>query len=359
MDDMSKYQDGVGWRHEVKHSMLRRMKEHDYLSRSIYMITLVVEGRRSILGNLKWSASDASDAMVEPSNLGKEVERCWYDIPHFYPEVQILDFQLMPDHFHGLLFVKKNMDVHLGQIINGFKVGCNRAYRVLFLEAVPQDTQPAMPQDTQAALPKHPLKGMLFETSYQDSVLKGKGQLDNMFRYIHANPRRLAIKRMNPDYFKVVTQLRIGDATFAAIGNKWLLERPVRMQVRCHNNTTEENLSLIEKQKEYFLTRARKGGVIISPCISPGEKEIARAVLEASLPLVVILENGFPPMYKPPGRYFTACAEGLLLMLAPWPYHMEKRTITRQQCLELNAMAKWLSTEQWTQELENEIANGS
>ena len=37
---------------------------------------------------------------------------------------------------------------------------------------------------------------------------------------------------------------------FAAIGNHWLLEHPMRMQVRCHNNTTEANLKLIAKQKE-------------------------------------------------------------------------------------------------------------
>ena len=84
---------------------------------------------------------------------------------------------------------------------------------------------------------------------------------------------------------------------------------------------------------------------MVSPCISAGEKEIARAVLDANLPLIVILENGFPPMYKPSGKYFEACASGLLLMLAPWQYHMEKRTITRTQCLEFNEMARLLSTE--------------
>lgn len=142
---------------------------------------------------------------------------------------------------------------------------------------------------------------------------------------------------------------------FAAIGNRWLLDRPIRMQVRCHNNSTPENLKLIAHQKEYFLRRGRQGGVVVSPCISAGEKEIARAALEAGVPLVVILENGFPPLYKPPGRYFEACAEGRLLMLAPWPYHMEKHPLTRQQCLQLNAMAHELSTEPWDRQKEEEL----
>ena len=65
---------------------------------------------------------------------------------------------------------------------------------------------------------------------------------------------------------------------------------------------------------------------------------------EAELPLVVLLENGFPPLYKPPKRYFEACAQGRLLMLAPWPYHSQKRVITREQCLALNGFAARLAS---------------
>lgn len=44
--------------------------------------------------------------------------------------------------------------------------------------------------------------------------------------------------------------------------------------------------------------------------------------------------------YKPCGESFDACSEGLLLQISPWDYHMEKKTITREQCLELNEMAE-------------------
>jgi len=79
---------------------------------------------------------------------------------------------------------------------------------------------------------------------------------------------------------------------------------------------------------------------LVSPCISPGEKEIAKAALEAGRPLIVLLENGFAPLYKPAGRYFEACVSGRLLMVAPFPYHRQKRTITREQCLTLNVWAR-------------------
>ena len=376
-DNKPKYIEGVGWRYETLHSMHRRMQGHDYRERCIYMITLSTEGRQNLLGSLRWPSGKPSEAIVEPTPLGREVQRCWLSIPGHYPGVVPLALQLMPDHLHGLLFVTREQQAHLGQIVNGFKIGCNKAYRQLIVkyhEALPHDTErEALPHDEREALPaklpKHPAHGMLFEPGYQDSILMSKGQLDRMFNYIADNPRRLAVKREQPDLFRVVRHLtvRFHEApphesadeaqgqTFAAIGNRWLLDRPVRLQVRCHNNTTAANLHLIERQKEYFLRRGKEGAVIVSPCISAGEKEIARAALDAGMPLVVILENGFPPMYKPPGKYFEACAKGLLLMLAPWPYHMERRTITRSQCLALNDMACALSTEPWTQDLEAQL----
>ena len=231
------------------------------------------------------------------------------------------------------------------------KVEDRRVFSVKFVEF--NSTYKTIPHKTT------PHKTPLFENGYQDSVLKGKDQLEHMIRYIKDNPRRLGIKRNNPDLFKVVAELEIEGIKFAAIGNRWLLDRPVKMQVRCHNNTSPANLQLIAKQKEYFLKRGKEGGVVVSPCISAGEKEIARAALDAKQPLIVILENGFPPFYKPPGKYFEACSQGLLLMLAPWPYHMETHTITRNQCNALNNMARTISTEPWTQELETLLSHQS
>ncbi len=350
--------EGIGWRYETKHNMLRRMKNHDYYGRSIYMITMVVEGRRPLLGDLVWKAQDASDAHVEASLLGAEVERCWFEIQEHYPDAEPLRLQLMPDHIHGLIFIKREQEAHLGKIMNGFKIGCNKAYRRIILgseecsEALPLNTGGALPLNTGGALPlkkgpKHPKKGMLFSPGYNDSILKRKGQLDIMIRYMDDNPRRLAIKRMNPDLFKVVRNMEIGGRSYAAIGNLWLLDRPVRMQVRCHRDKSAENLAFIEKQKEFFLKEGAEGAVIVSPCISTGEKEIARAALDAKIPLITILENGFNPMYKPSGKYFDACVDGLLLMLAPWDYHTEKHKITRGQCNELNEMAKMISNVPW------------
>lgn len=343
------YIEGIGWRYDTEHSMTRRMQDHDYQSRCIYMLTLALADRsQPRLGHLAIDAQ--GDAILKPSALGESVAREWYDLEREYPQLRIMRVQLMEEHLHVVVFVKERLPKHLGKLVGIVKNRSNKHYWAMLTaqgRLAPKGQQTPPP---------------LFAENFQDTILTHEGQLETMLRYVDDNPKRAMTKRQNPELFKVVRELRVkvmqpscneqNQLTFAAIGNQWLLERGVRMQVRCHNNSTPETLQLIARQKEYFLDRGKKGGVVVSPCISAGEKEIARAALDAKQPLIVILENGFPPLYKPPGKYFEACAEGLLLMLAPWPYHMDKRTITRQQCLALNNMAAAISNEPWTQELE-------
>ena len=387
---------GKGWRYDTEHSMLQRLEGHDYKGRSIYQITISLANRsKPRLGSLR--RTEKGEVVVDLTPLGERVKNCWQQISQRYPGVSSIVLQIMPDHLHGVLFVTHEQKLHLGKIIAGFKIGCSHAWWELEPEVCkeekPKGSPLGSPLDSLLGSPLGSLLGSpnynsahgtahatahatakdaaplphskgakgpsLFSPGYQDSVLTGKGQLKNMINYVLDNPRRALIKREHPDLFRVVNNLNIGGRSFAAIGNRWLLDKPMRMQVRCHNNTTERNLKLIALQKAYFIERGKMGAVVVSPCISPGEKEIARAVLAAGQPLIVILENGFPPLYKPPGRYFEACANGSLLMLAPWPYHMERHVITRQQCLMLNEIAASISTDLWTQDMEWKLLNGS
>ena len=117
----------------------------------------------------------------------------------------------------------------------------------------------------------------------------------------------------------------------------FLLDAPLLLQVQCSRKITQEQ---IQATVRYFLSRARDGAVLVSPSISPGEKAVMRAAFEQGYPIIILHENGFAPLAKPGGRRFDACAQGRLLMLAPWEHHNDKRTIRRDQCLDLNKMAQ-------------------
>ena len=98
-----------------------------------------------------------------------------------------------------------------------------------------------------------------------------------------------------------------------------------------------------EAIKEGVFAAASHGAVVISPCISDGEREIAREAMNRGFRLVAMRNMGFAPIQKPTGRLFDICAQGRLLLLAPaaWPYSTQEKPMTRFDATALNRICQW------------------
>ena len=326
------------WAQGKKASMKRRCEEKDYTERGLYMVTLAIEGRQSLLGQLagdpgKMEGEQAPHIVL--SALGEAVRDEWQGIPRYYPEIEPLKLCIMPDHIHGILFVKEKIERHLGHVINGFKTGTRRAARLLgALTAAPVQYAEAQPQQNH---PKHAPHGTLWEPGYNDRILHNYSTLEKWKAYLRDNPKRLAIRRLHPEYFRVRFGITIGQQTYAAIGNRFLLSYPEKKQIQLSRSLTDE---AIAKEVSDNLTLARNGTILVSPAISKGEGTVMRAALEAKLPLIFLTPWGFNTFSKPGHQYYEACASGRFLILAPWPHQNERIPLTRQMCLDLNRMTK-------------------
>ena len=323
---------------EKKPSMQRRCVDNDYTARRMYMITMVTEERKPLFGKVVGRSEavepSAEAPRIELSPLGEAVARIWQTIGCYHPEVKVVALQMMPDHLHAILFVKTQMEKPLGKVLLGVKQACNRAFR----EVMPEGVVAVAQQHAQ----RERGNGLLFAKGFNDQILLRDGQLERWHNYLKENPRRLLMKRENPDLFRVQRGLTYAGQSFSAIGNRFLLERPVKLQVQCSRSINEEEL---KAKLNDCLRAGRQGAVLVSPAISKGEKAIMRAAFEEGLPLIYLQENGFTDLAKPGGKRMEACARGQLLILAPWEHHNEKMTIKRGQCLELNEMARIICEE--------------
>ena len=352
---------------ETKHHMKRRRPWHNYRHKGTYMLTIAVEGRLPLLGKLKMepssqeSSADGISASVELTPLGKvirdeEVQK----ISACFKMVEVWKLCIMPDHIHMILRVTEDLPEgkHLGQIVAGFKGGCSRAWwRLSEIPAADASGREATAADAPgrgaslaAALPATTLpaafaplpaasaagkKPSLFESGYNDQILLNDGQLDNWKHYLDDNPRRLAIKRLHPDYFTVTHHADIAEWHCQIVGNRFLLGIPDKVAVIVHRGYSDAEFA---DYKQKWLACGEAGGVLVSASIATREKEVMREAMNRGYRLILVRENGFPPMYKPAGESFDACSDGRLLQVSPWPYHMERRTISREQCLILNRL---------------------
>lgn len=342
------------------HHMGRRCRNWDYAGRGCYLVTLTLRDRsKPVLGSV-YRAIDGA-AHFEPSELGRRIEAHIRHIPEFAPDMEVLGAQLMPDHLHIVLRVRRHMVKPLGEHLRGFKIGCTKICRAT---NGADDDCPRMDARTQRA---EDVRGQgLFADGFVDTILFDDVALARALAYMADNPRRLLEKREHAEYFRVVRNLVVvspidgRELYFSSIGNQHLLAAPSLVQVQCsrrdfaYAKAPDGSLAkdapplscsaAFEEKAADLLAETSHGAVLVSPCISHGEKEIARRALRAGARLVVLLNKGFPQLYKPPGLYFDRCVEGRLLMLAPaaWPYQPGAKAMTRQDACVLNRVAQLL-----------------
>ena len=325
------------------------------------------------------------EAKVIFSSLGRAIFEHFKKMGAFTPGLEPVYCAVMPDHLHLLVKIVRELARPLGNAIGGVKTGCEKIYQRAGGE------------------------GRLFAEGFVDEIILRAGQLKAEFAYLLDNPRRLAVKRLFPWLFKVSRRIRVdfrlapkapaghggaptghgaqaghgvqvghearrgGDVRrapaapaagwFSAIGNHFLLARSAFHQIQVSRRffvyARDTRGNLLKDAPPAFATRefeeklaaalaAGKGGaVLVSPCISQGEREIARRAFAAGYRVITLANKGFSPLYKPGGKLFESCAAGNLLMLAPaqWPYQPAEKPMTRVDALVLNRIAQLIAGE--------------
>ena len=348
---------------ETQHIMKRRKPWHNYHRKGTYMLTLVVEGRLPLLGRLIIPAGEptgvvataptiptpavsattpvasAAGSFIELTPLGRAIrDEEIQKISSIYKTVEVWKLCIMPDHIHMIVRVTEDLPKgkHLGHIVAGFKGGCSRAWWQL-------TTPPASaPTSATSAAGPPPGSPSLFESGYNDLILLNDDQLGNWKHYLDDNPRRLAIKRLRPDFFTTLNYADIAEWHCQLVGNSFLLDIPQKVAVIVHTAYSDKQYA---EYREKWLACGEAGGVLVSASIATREKEVMREAMNRGYRIILVRENGFPPLYKPAGESFDACFDGRLLQVSPWQYHMERRTISREQCLMLNRLVEAIVTQ--------------
>ena len=363
----------------------------------LYHITLTVTSRQPLLGSLIIPDNDPSKAIVKRTALGNALVDCLLSIASYHPEVQILHFCLMPDHLHAVLYVRRTMPKGIRMVVRGFWQGAKKLGRAFsaassiapnairenyqddklrnYQEDELKNNQEDKLRNNQEGMLRYyqgGVKNLKEETVQLETIsaslckqmgneayyqlepvfteipfIRSMGhntQLPNTIRYIDMNPQRLATKRLMPGFFRVQKDITIGKRNYDGVGNTTLLMAEHFETVHVRRVLVEEaSHGHDEPLRNYMnscILMARKGVIMVSPFISPYEKQVMQVMLREQLPFIYLLDNGFRDYYKPTDALFDACASGRILILSPWTYDASKRHISRVDCVALNAMAE-------------------
>lgn len=82
----------------IHHRGSIRLKGYDYSQAGAYFVTLCIQNRQCVLG-------DVSDGKVKRSLAGDLVVSQWLDLPKRFPAIELDSFVVMPNHFHGIISI--------------------------------------------------------------------------------------------------------------------------------------------------------------------------------------------------------------------------------------------------------------
>lgn len=73
-----------------------RLKGYDYTQEGLYFITICIQNRECLFGNI-------INGRMELNPLGIIVNTYWVEIPNHYPQVELHEHIVMPNHLHGII----------------------------------------------------------------------------------------------------------------------------------------------------------------------------------------------------------------------------------------------------------------
>lgn len=350
---------GQGVRRAVDTTRHHRENGWDYRGRAVYHFTFPVEGRFPLFGTLE--GESAERAFIKLNPFGYRVYQILCGLPQFYAAkgfaLKVLAQKVMPDHIHLVIQVLEPLSQSIGAVVRGFKSACTMVYKQEFLscgenaaemhsianrqgnatevhsivnrQGNAAEVHGRASQQGNAAAFMHFARIFANRNSiwqqdaayYHERILHAPGQLNRMINYVKDNPRRLWLKKNNPDLFRLHRHTEMCGLSFTSLGNHFLLDWHDNQTVEMPRNATVEQ---VQKRLQLAMAAAQNGAVTYTAAISKGEQLIARTLRKQGYPLVVLLSDVFPKegspherFYKPGGIYFEACSKGQLLLLEP------------------------------------------
>ena len=398
-------------RNPIQHQMTRRAVAHDYTRSGLYHITMhVAENLGQPLGAVEGSLTVPDGSADAPhtalTRVGQMVEHELLTAIHsHYPMVAIQDYVIMPDHLHCLMvvhdrIVSKNGTVRsVGDVIAGFKKGCNKRYWEITGSSDGQTdahTVPTAEGSVSSGLPagyKVPSWGTsgrqpLFAPGYCDVMPVDAAQLETQRAYIKGNPRsrllrmskraqltvqcgaittaltpaalRGYLQRECPPSVATAEALAAiegrlltiagsvssgfpaGKSFIAcdAFGNRALLTEHRCLPVVCHR----KDAARFSEQKQRCLEDAAHGAVLVGTRIAPKEREIMDEAVNHGFPVITLHDNGCADRYHPSADRLDLCAADRLLIVSPWNYQYRGKNeqITVLFCKAMNCVAQAL-----------------
>ncbi|EDZ90018.1 transposase [Francisella tularensis] len=173
-----------------------RLKHYDYSSDGAYFVTICVNNRECLFG-------DIIGGEIILNNAGLMVQNCYFELENKFKNIHCGEFVVMPNHFHCVIHLYNEINVgvnlcvdpklekgeHAGtplhRIIQWFKTMTTNAY----IDSVKTKNW-------------QPFYKRLWQRNYYEHIIRNEQSYFEICQYIRDNPQKWEMDSLNPDFDK-------------------------------------------------------------------------------------------------------------------------------------------------------------
>ena len=183
---------------EKQHRRSVRLKGYDYSSPGAYFVTVCAWNRECMFG-------DIINGELKLNEYGKVIRREWIHTGDIRSNVELDEFIVMPNHFHGILVINHRINLLRTGLMRGGVLQYAPTGKGL---RSPSQTIGAIIRGVKSAVTKsinilRKTPGMpVWQRNYFEHVIRNEKELCRIREYIRINPLQWDIDEENPENIK-------------------------------------------------------------------------------------------------------------------------------------------------------------
>ncbi|MBI1837293.1 MAG: hypothetical protein HYR91_08520 [Flavobacteriia bacterium] len=175
----------------LHHRKSIRLKNYDYSKQGLYFITLCIENKQQIFGEI------IGGNMIL-NELGKIAHNEWLNTANVRDNISLHEFIIMPDHFHAILEINyqkgenkqsigafKSPSQTIGSIIRGYKIATTKKIKDFLIEESPKII---LGKNNSTGELQFAPNSKIWQRNYYESIIRDEKAYQNITNYIKNNP---------------------------------------------------------------------------------------------------------------------------------------------------------------------------
>lgn len=189
----------------IHHRRSIRLQGYDYSQAGAYFITICVQGRECLFG-------DIAEGGIRMNEAGKMVLQIWNELPQRFSKAEIDILAIMPNHLHGIIFLHRRGEPCVrpaaSHCISPLPSTTKGDHKYLPYGTLPDSTSRFVQAFKSVTTNQYihgvneqgwkPFPGRLWQRNYWEHIIRDETELETTRAYIQNNPAQWADDALNP-----------------------------------------------------------------------------------------------------------------------------------------------------------------